>query len=474
MHAVRTADLYLTSDAASFLAPSLGAAAGLACARSRRDHAEDAPFWFIAAGVCAAACSWVPFLAFGGTLANHAAVACVAACAGAVTAALALAARAHARWSWALHFIAFAVHPLRLLAAFGIGAMALYLSARAGHLRSGLGIAAWLALVAAAYVRSHEFLEGRPHPRGRAVAWASVVALAIALLGWFSAERVLPLAELDAYAGEVVHARSGASHRYVVVAVPSGHELFEDSVLVASPLDGRRHAQALVEPALSAAPLVPGSAGAGEALVLFGGTGAIERELLRAPRVATVTVIVADPELTRVSAGLRWLEPPGEAPRLRAVVAEPLPWLRDHASRYAVIVANLPPPLEHRAGKYYTRYFFELLSEHLAPGGVVSFPAASAYSARAAFEDILATARAADLRVTAHHAALPALGLSSFLVGARSAADFTARGAFDTGRDLAPSGTGKVARLHDQHVVEALLSQPFSARVAAQAPQNEK
>jgi spermidine synthase len=287
------------------------------------------------------------------------------------------------------------------------------------------------------------------------VAWASGAALAIFLLGSAGAERVLPLAELDVYAGEIVHARTGASHRYVVVAVPSGHELFEDSVLVASPLDGRRYAQALVEPALSAAPP------AGNALLLFGGTGAIERELLRDPRISAATVVVADPELPRVSAGLQWLERPDETSRLRVVKAEPLPWLRDHAGRYAIIIANLPPPLDHRAGKYYTRYFFELVSEHLAPGGVVSFPAASAYSSRPAFEDVLATALAANLRVTPHHAALPALGLSSFLVGSQSAsAPVTARAAFDTGRDLSPAGTGTVARLYEQNVVEALVSRP--------------
>lgn len=453
LHTTRTADLYLASAAgAASWAPLTGAAIGAAWARLR-PHAS-APWAFLVAAVATAACSSVPFAAFGAPLAREAAFACVIVATASLTVALIRTGRGHARWSWAMGLVTYAVHPLRVAAVAAIGLAAEYLSAQGGHLRTGPGLALWLALVAVTYAGPFEYLEGRPLPERRGAAAAGCGALFLAAVALLHAEWHLPLAELDVYSGEIVHARWGASHRYVVVAVPSGHELFEDAVLVASPLDGLRHGAAL-------AGSVPVAGGPPRrALLLFGGTGIVERALLSRADVSELTVVVADPELPRVAAGLRWIDRGPPDGRVRVVEAEPLPWLQAQATQYDLVVANLPPPLEYRAGKYYTRHFFALVAERLAEGGVVTFPAASAFSARAAFEDVVATARAAGLDVAPRHAALSAFGPSSFVVGARSSIPRAAVAGDDAGGDLAPAWTGRVSRLHEQHVVDALTASP--------------
>jgi predicted membrane-bound spermidine synthase len=128
--------------------------------------------------------------------------------------------------------------------------------------------------------------------------------------------------------------------------------------------------------------------------------------------------------------------------------------------RWDVVIANLGAPLGYGEGKYYTRHFCALLSQHLAPNGLVVMPATSAFAAPEAFEDVRATLASAGLRVHAYHASIPTLGVASFLIGSRTDGANTLDalevlgGTADLGKDLARAGAGHVATLYDERVVD--------------------
>jgi spermidine synthase len=211
-------------------------------------------------------------------------------------------------------------------------------------------------------------------------------------------------------------------------------------------------------------------------LLLHGGTGTVEREILRDGRVQGLTVVVDDAELVRLTHRMNWLSSRAhgalDAPRVALVVAEPATWLGAHAEEVDAIVDDLPFPTGHREGKYYTRYYLGLLSKHLAAGGAWVVPAASAFTASTAFSSVLATAGSVGVRASAYHTAIPSLGVTSFVVGSRDAPTrelvATQGVAFDLGKDLGRQTPGEISTLHDQRVVTAFET----AREATEGPRS--
>jgi hypothetical protein len=467
-HAWRTAVLYLLPASpeygtiAAIVATALGAALGLAIAHARRQHPGDVA-WYLAGGAAAAlAASFLPFLLFerGGSCASS--MGALFALASFATATLAGARRSVFQWLWALRLAPYALSPLRIAVAGAAVFASLWLGSKGGHLRFGVIAAAWLLLAAAGHESVLAYLEGRPSRSRIAVKMALAAAILGAVL--LVAEALVPAPEIAVYPDDIVFASSGASHRYVVAASPAGYESFEDAVLLASPIDGRHRAEAFTRLPLQ---VVPSPA---RALVLFGGTPALPNTLRADGRVRSLTIVVEDAERLRIAASIPWMSASSDfywgcragveasgRPCMdqNTVVAEPLPWLMKDGHTYDVIIADLPPPFGYRAGKYYTRYFFQLLGAHLAPGGAVAVTATSALGARVAFEDVVATAKAAGLHVVTYHAAVPTVGVASFFLGANEDVSAEAPHSPEYGKDLASRGDGHVSLLHDQRVVEA-------------------
>ncbi|HEX4476086.1 MAG TPA: hypothetical protein VH142_13465 [Polyangiaceae bacterium] len=414
----------------------------------------------LAASVSAIASGFLPFLTFAsGSRGVWTALGCLAVSSATGTLA------AHDLWltvgraSTALGLTTYVTRPLRIVLLFSLLGAAGVVGAHAGFLRAELGAAALLLAAALALGPIRAFLEGAP-PIPRALERAATVAVALGIAACAArASRFVPFDEVSAFPDDVVHARGatdGTSHRYVVIAAPGGYELFRDRSLAVASLDEHRAAAALARPVLSHVKKPA------RVLLLDGGTGVLERELLRDPRVEALTVVVEDPELVPLSRGMPWLARRAngafDSPRARFVVAEPIVWLAASDALYDVIVANLAPPFGYREGKYYTRYFFSALAAHLTEGGSFVVPAASAFASRDTFDIVLATAASIGLPLVPYHAALPTLGVASYVIVSKTPFDepLDASGvAIDVGKDLAAHTTTQVATLFDQRVVDA-------------------
>jgi spermidine synthase len=415
----------------------------------------------VASGSVALAAALGPFATFGDGRAATVACALLALAAATTAAAARDAFGAVGRPALALGLVDRVLGPLGLgAAAVGLGAAAA-LSARLGFFRSELCLSAWLAFAGATHPSAAGALAAIPVRRSRALSAAASAVLAGALSGLVHAHERLPMSELERYPDEIVHAVDGAAHRYAVAAAPGGYELFEDFAVRVASLDAERYAAAVTRPLLSAVPR------ARRILLVLGGTGTVERELLADPRVEELTVVADDPALVELARRMPWLaRRSGSAltdRRCRIVYAEPAPFLAQHPDRYDAIVATLPPPTGYRAGKYYTRHFFGLLGAHLTPEGAFVVPATSAFSSPGAFSSVLATLRDAGFHVLPYHSGIPTLGLESFAIASpRAIGELApATGLFESGKDLLPGAPDKVSTLHEQHVVDAFAKESF-------------
>jgi predicted membrane-bound spermidine synthase len=455
-HAFRAGVLYAAPDGAALTAlgaAALGLGGGVLASFWLVPFAETAlRGTLLAVALCAALTSFAPFVAFASGAATPVALGCIALLVGASVTAGVLAHRGVARASLALGLVPFVLAPSRLAGALGVLLVVEVALAHAGFLRSGLGVAALLVVAAEAYPRPRAFLHAIRDDSAARLWTRAAIFVATGAAALVAAESLLPAEWLTRFPDEIVFARNGSASEYAVVASPAGYELYTDGQLALSPLDEARRTAALVRPVLSAA------ARAERVLLVFGGLGSVERALLADARVKELVTLAPDPARFELGRGLPMLRARSrgalDSPRVRKLVAEPLAWLAANSgATFDVIVADLPLPLGYREGKYYTRFAFDRLARALGPEGVLVVPGISGD----ALGGVLATLDGAGLRTVAYHAAVPTLGVTSYVLASREGVPAAPSGALalDAGADLGAVATEHVATLSDQWIVGA-------------------
>ncbi|MFT3802680.1 MAG: polyamine aminopropyltransferase [Burkholderiaceae bacterium] len=109
------------------------------------------------------------------------------------------------------------------------------------------------------------------------------------------------------------------------------------------------------------------------ALIVGGGDGGSSEEMLKHPGIESVTVAELDPMVVDIARRHLGAVHRGafDDPRLELVIGDGLAYAREHDARFDLIVLDLTDP-DTPARKLYTREFFTLLRERLAPGGAVT------------------------------------------------------------------------------------------------------
>jgi spermidine synthase len=459
--AERAYSLYVApSDArfSGFLAAAVGLALGAAVARALLPLSDRVvPYSLCVLAVCLGVSSLAPFAAFSlGAWAPRVACCCIAMTVGSSATTAVTTYQAVGRAAVALGFLPSVLRPLRV----GAGLLVLIAvecgAARAGFVRSGLVLAIGVVTLAVTYPHLYGAFYGARFPRLALVRGAGALLSASAFASLHAAENLIPLAELSRFSDEVVFRTEASGPVYTVVAAPGGYELFGDGQLLVASLDTHRRTRALVAPALRL------SRSPRRVLLLNGGLGLVERELLRDSRVEELVVVVPDPTRLELARGLSFVsrrtEHALDSPRLSTVLSEPLAWLSaERRERFDVVIADLPWPLGYGEGKLYTHYAFSRLAAHLTStsAGVVAVPGASGFSAPEVLAGNVATLESAGLRTAVYHAALPTIGVASFMVGSASAPDLAEGSGADSGLDLRVPAGGRISTLHDQTVVAA-------------------
>jgi spermidine synthase len=359
------------------------------------------------------------------------------------------------------------VNPFRLLAFAILAGVGAALATGVGTLRAALALAMVFAALSIWTPALGFYLERRPVRQARALQLLALVLASAGGLGFLAAERLVPLSELHAYPNPVIYHTHTNRQRLSVTSGQDAFELRIDGKLKASTIDEARYFQALVHPALTMAPH------RARTLLLGGGTGLAEREILRHGDVGSLTVVCVDRALADLARRLRWLSRRADhaldSPKVRIVEQEPIVWLSESDEPFDVAIVDLPDPEGYLEGKSYTRYFYEAVKRHLGAEGVVAVQAPSPLDAPESFATVVATMRAAGFDVHPYHAAVPTIGDWGFALGfakkRSTSPDWASAQPFLTGavadelgylsKDTRPAGSARPSFLFDQPIVES-------------------
>lgn len=240
--------------------------------------------------------------------------------------------------------------------------------------------------------------------------------LLVLLAAFSQADRLTHWAEEDLFVRPIVYSATTPYQRIVVTAGPAGPQLFLNGNLQFDAGDEYRYHEALVHPALLAAE------SARNVLVLGGGDGLALRELLKDPRVTSITLVDLDARMTQLSRTLPALvalnDHSFDDSRVAVINEDALIWLERTTNQYDVAIVDFPDPNSFALGKLYTRRFYALLRAHLAPRGVASVQAGSPLTARQSFWCIVRTMEAAGFVVRPYQTAVPSFGVWGFALAA--------------------------------------------------------
>lgn len=205
---------------------------------------------------------------------------------------------------------------------------------------------------------------------------------------------------------EVLTSGKTAFQEYEIFVSPQwGKVLILDNRLQCAEKDEFVYHEALVQPALLAHPEPR------RVLVVGGGEGATLREVLRHPGVEAAVMVDLDRELVDICR--QWLPEFHQGaftdPRAELVFADGRAWLADQQdASFDVIILDLPEPLEEGpALLLFTREFYRLLQNKLAPKGVASLQSGAAGPWCRLLPDLNCTLRAVFPKVAAYTTYVP-------------------------------------------------------------------
>ncbi len=243
------------------------------------------------------------------------------------------------------------------------------------------------------------------------------------LLIFITAAETTRFIEDRIYDDEIIYAESTPYQRIVITRWHDDVRLYLDGNVQFSTVDEFRYHESLVHPAMGAAE------GASNILVLGGGDGMAVREILKHPGVERVTLVDLDPTITRLFRDVPQLRALNNDSlhdaRVEVVNDDALKFLEASSERYDVVVIDLPDPNDVSLGKLYSRSFYRLLAQHLAPGGVMVTQATSPFYATDAFWCVVNTIEATTLSSAGgafyalpYHTLVPSFGDWGFVLAA--------------------------------------------------------
>jgi spermidine synthase len=248
----------------------------------------------------------------------------------------------------------------------------------------------------------------------------AALVIVLLTLGIGKANELTTWAESRVYSDEIVFARTSAYQRILVTQSRAGFQLFLNGNLQFAGADEYRYHEALVHPALLAAgtPETPPR----RVLILGGGDGLALREVLAHP-VQAVTLVDLDPAMTELGRAFEPLAALNRRalsdPRVEVVNEDAMVWLEHAPVGFEAAVIDFPDPNTFALGKLYTRRFFQLLAQHLAPDAAVSVQATSPLFARQSYWCIVETMKAAGFHTQPYHVAVPSFGEWGFVLARR-------------------------------------------------------
>ncbi len=291
-----------------------------------------------------------------------------------------------------------------------------------------------------------------------AVAVSVLVTLAVLAFGWNVNRQWSVSIEQRLYDQPIVHAETTKYQRIVLThdARLDDWRLYLNGGLQFSSVDEPIYHEHLVHPVMALAPRRE------RVLILGGGDGLALREVLKYDDVRSVTLVDIDPRMielastnemlralnhdsfrdARVNAratdavvddGFRTVSmereggPDGAPPdqqdiaTVRVFTMDAMRFLGDaETDSWDVVIIDFPDPDQVELAKLYSREFYRMLGNRLAPDGLIAIQATSPYHAREAFLCIGRTLQAGGISAVPYHANVPSFGDWGWYIGSTS------------------------------------------------------
>lgn len=262
--------------------------------------------------------------------------------------------------------------------------------------------------------------------------WRRRLTLACALAaltlvgGLVGAGALVSHLESRLYQDEVVLALDTPVQRLVLTRWRDDLRLYLNGHLQFSSVDEHRYHEALVHPAMAAAPR------RARVLILGGGDGLAAREVLAHPGVERVDLVDLDPVVTGLFSSRPLLTQLNRGsltdPRVHVHNTDALRFLEASREFWDVVVMDLPDPSSAQVAKLYARSTFQLIGRRLSADGVLVTQATSPFRSREAFWCIRRTIAAAQVQgqpfqARAYQTVVPTFGTWGFVIASARAPD---------------------------------------------------
>lgn len=246
---------------------------------------------------------------------------------------------------------------------------------------------------------------------------AGIVLLITLICGVFLGEETAFRFEQRLYRDPIIYQEQSQYQQIIVTKEKGDVRLFLDGQLQFSSNDEYRYHETLVHPAV-------GSVKNPEnVLVLGGGDGLALRELWKYDEVKNVDLVDLDPAVVKLATTdydlVRLNNHSFSDPRVNVHHQDAFKFMEKSDQWYDVILVDLPDPNNESLSKLYTLEFYQLLRNHLQPGGTIMLQSTSPTFATKVYWTIDFTVQQAGLHTENLHLDVPSFGDWGFIMAKR-------------------------------------------------------
>jgi len=252
---------------------------------------------------------------------------------------------------------------------------------------------------------------------------AGISLFIVLLSGVFWGEEVAFTFEQKLYRDPIIHYQQTDYQHIILTKERSDVRLFLDGQLQLSSTDEYRYHETLVHPAIASVENPE------NVLILGGGDGLALRELWKYDEVKHVDLVDLDPAVVELAKTnfdlLRLNQDSFSDPRVTVHNEDAFTFLEESKDFYDVILVDLPDPNNESLNKLYTLQFYQLLRNHLPPGGTIMIQSTSPTFATEVYWTIDYTVQQAGLYTENLHVDIPSFGDWGFVLARRMETDQT-------------------------------------------------
>ncbi|WP_225230662.1 polyamine aminopropyltransferase [Cytobacillus stercorigallinarum] len=248
-------------------------------------------------------------------------------------------------------------------------------------------------------------------------ATSGFIILFVLILGVLFGEKTAFLFEQKLYQDPIIY-HTQTDYQQVILTKEQGDlRLFLDGQLQFSSNDEYRYHETLVHTAVATAENQK------NILILGGGDGLALRELQKYDQIETMTLVDLDPIVTDLGKNHHELTVLNnnafEDDRVKIVNKDAFQYMKEDDTFYDIILVDLPDPNNESLNKLYTLEFYQLLRNHLLPGGSMMVQATSPTFATEVYWSINETIKASELYTENFHVDIPSFGDWGFVLAKR-------------------------------------------------------